>query len=81
MKWGEKKDLRMSQKLTWCVGYSYLRNAISMWCGEVCVNKATGERQEDKREGEGEREMKNPCRYVKPPGSIAWRRGDKKEGD
>lgn len=30
---------------------------------------------------ERERKMENPCRYVKPPGSIAWRREDKKEGD
>ena len=62
------------QKMTWCVGYSYLRNAISMWCG-VCEQGYGGETRRERRE------MENPCRYVKPPGSIAWRRQDKKEGD
>lgn len=69
MKWGKKKkDVRMGQKLTCCVGNSYLRIVISMWCMLTRLWKR-------------DRKMENPCRYVKPPGSIAWRREDKKEGD
>ena len=69
--------LRIGQKLTWCVGYSNLTNAISMWCG------VSGTRlwKRDKKMRQRESKMENPHRYVKPPGSIAWRREDKNEGD
>ncbi len=59
----------VSATLTW---------RMQLASGVVYVNKVTKERQEDKGR---EREMENPCRYVKPPGSVAWRREDKKDGD
>lgn len=46
-------------------GNSYLRNAISMWCGVVYVNKVMDERQEDKRERERKREKNGKSLQVR----------------
>lgn len=57
VKWdaGGGKRLKMGQKLTWCVGYSYPRKAISMWrgvCEQSYGRETRWQRGERKEKGE-----------------------------